>query len=73
MIIDKLYMSSLTMLFMVNRMHSTTCRLCLSILPAIFAFLLASVFALAITNSNSIAVLVGVGAALSSTAVILRH
>ncbi len=71
--IDKLYISSLIMLFTVNRMHSMTCRLCLSILPAIFAFFLAAVFAIAITNSDSVGTLVGVGAALSSTAVILRH
>jgi len=29
-----------------NQMHPKTCRLCLSIIPALFAFFLASVFAI---------------------------
>jgi len=54
-------------------MHLKTSRLLLAVIPAIFAFFLASVFAMAISEQSYIATFVGVGAALSSTAVILKH
>lgn len=54
-------------------MHPKTSRLLLAVIPAIFAFFLASVFAMAISEQPMIATIVGVGAALGSTAVILRH
>ncbi len=54
-------------------MHPKTSRLLLAVIPAVFAFFLAAVSALALTNSNPIANIVGVGAALSSTTVILKH
>ena len=50
-----------------------TSRLLVAIIPAVFAFFLASVFAMAISEEFVVATLVGVGAALSSMAVILKH
>ncbi|MCZ7399707.1 MAG: hypothetical protein O8C62_08540 [Candidatus Methanoperedens sp.] len=54
-------------------MQLKTSRLLLAIIPAIFAFFLVSTTTLAMINSDTVAIVVGVGAALSSTAVILRH
>ncbi len=54
-------------------MHPKISRLLLAVIPAIFAFFLASVFAMAISEEFIVATFVGVGAALSSTTVILRH
>ncbi|MFZ3059175.1 MAG: hypothetical protein WA102_05485 [Candidatus Methanoperedens sp.] len=54
-------------------MQLKTSRLLLAIIPAIFAFFLVSTTTLAMVNSETVAIVVGVGAALSSTTVILRH
>ncbi|MFH1323564.1 MAG: hypothetical protein ABIH80_07080 [Methanobacteriota archaeon] len=54
-------------------MHPKTCRLCLSIIPAIFAFFLVSVVAMALADNGMIAVLVGLMGAVSSSAVIMKH
>ncbi|MFH0903776.1 MAG: hypothetical protein V1854_01125 [Methanobacteriota archaeon] len=58
---------------MVIKMHPKTCRLCLSIIPAIFAFFLVSVVAMALADNGMIAVLVGLMGAVSSSAVIMKH
>lgn len=54
-------------------MHPKTIRLVLSVVPAVFAFFLVSVFAVALTQNPSIATVIGVVAAVSSSAVIMRH
>ncbi len=54
-------------------MQLKTSRLLVAIIPAVFAFFLASATTVAMIDSATVAIVVGVGAALSSTAVILRH
>lgn len=58
---------------MVNLMHPKTCRLCLSVIPAIFAFFLVSVVAMALADNGTIAVLAGLMGAVSSSTVIMKH
>lgn len=48
-------------------------RLLVAIIPAVFVFFLASTTAVAMIDSAQVATVLGVGAALSSTAVILKH
>lgn len=73
MITQSLYIITHTTAYWSERMHPKTSRLLLAIIPAIFAFFLASTTAVAMINSAQVATAVGVGAALSSTAVILKH
>jgi len=54
-------------------MHPKTCRMCLTVIPAIFAFFLVSVVAMALTNNGTIAVLVGLVGAISSSTVIMKQ
>ncbi len=61
-------------------MQLKTSRLLVAIIPAVFAFFLAAATTIALVsttvalvNIDKVAIVVGVGAALSSTAVILRH
>jgi hypothetical protein len=61
------------MMKLVSYMHPRTLRLCLSIIPAIFAYFLVSVFAMALVDNGTVKALIGVVAAVSSSAVIIRH
>jgi len=54
-------------------MHAKTSRLCLSIIPAIFAFFLVSVFTMSLADNGTIAALVGLVGAVSTSTVIMKH
>ncbi|MBU4223065.1 MAG: hypothetical protein KKA10_15850 [Euryarchaeota archaeon] len=54
-------------------MFSKTRLLYLSIIPAIFAFFLVSVFTMALAGNGTIATLVGLVGAVSSSTVIMKH
>ncbi len=69
----KTYILSFSKCMMVIKMHPKTCRLCLSTIPAIFAFFLVSVVAMALADNGTIAVLFGLVGAVSSSAVIMKH
>ena len=69
----KTYILSLSNCMMVIKMHPKTCRLCLSTIPAIFAFFLVSVFTMSLADNGTIAALVGLVGAVSTSTVIMKH